>query len=382
LERFTSEYELYCQDVASGAIKDADSNGTPDDMDAAQGRVFNVTGVVTRSDITALESTGLNGKQINRDTKYPVDAATMQAVVENYTKTSSATFEPKQSDMHYWYSPDCGVVVFAEPDADIETDLNSQIQSGQDAKGNPLGASTQWIDLTLGVFLSGDGGSLDLSTVNTDLATNTWEDVQKIAKANKTAEAGWSVGDTKSVEINGIEYDATIIGINHEGVNGITFMIMRSDGIGYHVMNTDYTNAGGWEASAMRAWLNGDIYNSMSNNDYIKPVSKMTNNTGYQGATATSTSDKVFLLSPKEAGVADDITNDDWWDWYPEEYKPVFETEGATYSWFISNTFVDWFWLRSPLSHCDGYFSGYFGGSMNDCGANLECTVCPAFVIG
>ena len=157
VERFCSEYELYCQDIASGAIKDADSNGVPDDMDAAQGRVFNVTGAITRSDITALESTGLNGKQINRDTKYPVDAATMQAVVENYTKTSSATFEPKQSDMHYWYSPDCGVVVFAEPNADQdkENKLNNQIISGMDAKGNQLSASTQWIDLTLGAALSG-----------------------------------------------------------------------------------------------------------------------------------------------------------------------------------------------------------------------------------
>jgi len=52
--------------------------------------------------------------------------------------------------MHYWYSPDCGVVVFAEPNAntDVEKYLNSQIQSGQDAKGNQLDENTQWIDLT------------------------------------------------------------------------------------------------------------------------------------------------------------------------------------------------------------------------------------------
>ena len=55
IERFTSEYELYCQDIASGVIKDADSDGVPDDMDSAQGRVFNVTGAVTRADITHLK---------------------------------------------------------------------------------------------------------------------------------------------------------------------------------------------------------------------------------------------------------------------------------------------------------------------------------------
>lgn len=154
IERFASEYELYCQDIASGAITSSTT-----DFDSAQGRVYNVTGAKTRSDIETLE-VAQNATitddmiAIYRDTKYPVNAKTMQLVVQNYTKTSSSTFEPKQSDMHYWYSPDCGVVVFAEPNAntDVEKYLNSQIISGMDAKGNPVGADTKWIDLTLETF--------------------------------------------------------------------------------------------------------------------------------------------------------------------------------------------------------------------------------------
>ena len=147
VERFVSEYELYCQDLASNQVK-------LDNLDAAQGRVYNVTGADDRADIELLESTGLNGKQINIDTKYPTNVATMQAVVENYMKTSSTTFTPKQSDQHYWYSPDCGIVVYAEPDADVVDDLNSQIQSDKDVKGKDLNGSTQWIDLTANVSLS------------------------------------------------------------------------------------------------------------------------------------------------------------------------------------------------------------------------------------
>ena len=148
IERFTSEYELYCQDIASGVIKDADSNGVPDDMDSAQGRVFNVTGAVTRGDITDIESaTGLGNKQINRDTKYPTNMDTLKAIVENYTKTSSATFEPKQSDCSFWYNPDCGVVVVAETDSDYDA-LNALIQSGMDAKGNSLVGNTNWNNVT------------------------------------------------------------------------------------------------------------------------------------------------------------------------------------------------------------------------------------------
>jgi hypothetical protein len=116
-------------------------------MDAAQGRVFNVTGAVTRGDITTLESTGLDGKQINRDTKYPTNMDTLKAIVENYTKTSSATFEPKQSDCSFWYNPDCGVVVVAETDSDYD-ELNALIQSGMDAKGNSLVGNTNWNNVT------------------------------------------------------------------------------------------------------------------------------------------------------------------------------------------------------------------------------------------
>ena len=149
IERFTSEYELYCQDISSGTLKDADNDGTPDDMDSAQGRVFNVTGAITRADITALENAGLNTKKINRDTKYPLNLATLQAVVENYMKTSSSTFAPKQSDCEFYYSPDCGIVVCTEVienQTELINKLNSLIISGKDAKGNDLSANTRWMN--------------------------------------------------------------------------------------------------------------------------------------------------------------------------------------------------------------------------------------------
>jgi len=148
IERFASEYELYCQDIASGVIKDENGDGKPDDLDSAQGRVYNVTGAVTRADITALENGGLGGKQINRDTKYPSNASTIGAIIQNYTKTSSSTFEPKQSDCHYYYSPDCGIIVCAETEHASILELNKLVTSGKDAKGNALSEYTIWIDIT------------------------------------------------------------------------------------------------------------------------------------------------------------------------------------------------------------------------------------------
>ena len=156
IERFTSEYELYCQDIASGML---DINN----LDSAQGRVYNVTNAVDRADIENLEKDSdadesTVGRAIYRDTKYPVNAETLKAIIENYTKTSSSTFDPKQSDMHFWYSPDCGVVVVGKASAS-NSDLNEQIKSGKDAKGNELTDDTKWIDVTIGATLDDASGS-------------------------------------------------------------------------------------------------------------------------------------------------------------------------------------------------------------------------------
>ena len=147
IERFVSEYELYCQDLASGKL---DRNN----FDAAQGRVYNVIQTIDRNGIEILEqdssvvADSISGRAIYRDTKYPVNRETAKAIVENYTKTSSSTFEPKQSDMHYWYSPDCGIVITEVADA-TSAQLNAHVKTGKDAKGNALTGSEVWIDLTI-----------------------------------------------------------------------------------------------------------------------------------------------------------------------------------------------------------------------------------------
>ncbi len=150
MERFVSEYELYKQDIASGAIKDGDGDGVPDNMDAAQGRVYNVTKAVTRADIEALEGPiGLNGIRIDINNKYAQNSTTAKAIMENYIKTSSSTFEPKQSDMTYWYHVMTGYTVVADKNADIETltkllpqELSSSLKEQY---------ITYWIDLSSNV---------------------------------------------------------------------------------------------------------------------------------------------------------------------------------------------------------------------------------------
>jgi len=138
MERFVSEYELFRQDIASGTF---DVNN----MDAAQGRVYNVTGADSIEDIRALESeAGFNGIRIDIDNKYAQNHATAKAVMQNYMKTSSSTFEPKQSDMTYWYHTETGYTVVSEKYSNTES-LYEKLPTN--VNHEKTGYVTDWIDL-------------------------------------------------------------------------------------------------------------------------------------------------------------------------------------------------------------------------------------------
>ena len=144
IERFTSEYELYCQDVASGNINTAE-------FDSMQGRVYNVTGIRNRTGVEAIESIGYTNyvTGLDRDTKYPVNEATVKKVIENYMKTSSSTFEPKQSDCSYYYSPQIGKVVVA-PTGSTASEIDAIAKAnGADYASVNNGELIEWINLSI-----------------------------------------------------------------------------------------------------------------------------------------------------------------------------------------------------------------------------------------
>ena len=89
------------------------------------------------------------GIAIYRDTKYPINLETLKSIVKNYSKTSSSTFEPKQSDKRYFFCPSSGTVVVADSNA-IYEELNAKLMNGTDGQGNALSFMTEWIDLTEG----------------------------------------------------------------------------------------------------------------------------------------------------------------------------------------------------------------------------------------
>ena len=140
VERFVSEYEMYCQDVQSGTLD-------LDNMTASQSRVYNVLRTADWNEIRNIENGGHNNIVIDQTTKYPLSKTTVKRIIENYEKTSSSTFDPKQSDKHFFYCPSSGAIVTEDMLAQYDT-LNAKLMNGTDGQGNTLSYETEWIDLT------------------------------------------------------------------------------------------------------------------------------------------------------------------------------------------------------------------------------------------
>ncbi|MEY8314740.1 DUF6273 domain-containing protein [Adlercreutzia muris] len=130
---------------------------------------------------------------------------------------------------------------------------------------------------------------------------------------------------TVPVQIVGFAHDDKTAG----GKAGITFMF--GDAIAEAPMNQTDTNAGGWEASQMRAYLNGDGMALLPEDlkKVVAPVDKLTNNVGetQDVSAATTTSDSLWLFSAAE--LCGSI------DWYSDpSYNAVFNAEGFEYQLF------------------------------------------------
>ena len=185
-----------------------------------------------------------------------------------------------------------------------------------------------------------------VTLVSKTLSSNSWAVIKAVSDAGQGANY-WSIGDTKSVTINGkvgattissLKVDAFIIGFNHnsgkEGSNRIHFLLGKIGGkfvglvdsyydpsgyattSGAFTMNTSDTNSGGWAKTQMRSTVLGaasDPTNPTANTllaalpadlrAVMKSVTKYTDNTGSGSNSAsavTATTDYLWLLAEFE----------------------------------------------------------------------------------
>ena len=249
--------------------------------------------------------------------------------------------------------------------------------------------------------------ALTLTYINAVLEKNEWKVIRKVSDEGK-AKNWWSVGDTKSVTINGkvgattissLKVDAFIIGFNHnsgkEGSNRIHFQIGKVSGKAvalcdsqyngsgssamFH-MNSSDSNSGGWNGSYMRKTLLGNSNTPASTLEnslmaalpsdllaVMKTVTKYTDNTGggsNSSGNVTATADYLFLLAEFEV-----FGTRYWANQYEQNSQKQYDYYKAgnsrvAYNHSAVSTAV-WWWLRSAdcatsYSFCDVYTDGCY----------------------
>ncbi len=147
--------------------------------------------------------------------------------------------------------------------------------------------------------------AVTVSFLDDTFANNSWEAIIAACQSGSVPDT-WVVGNSKTMTINGTDYQIDIIGKNHDsyadgsGTAPLTFQMHDCYGTTY-AMNSSNTNAGGWTDCAMRSTHLPAVLALMPSEVQagIREVNKLTS-AGSQSATINTTADKLFLLSEIE----------------------------------------------------------------------------------
>lgn len=192
----------------------------------------------------------------------------------------------------------------------------------------------------------------------------------------------YPIGGRMMVPINlsdGTVYaDIEIIGYNHDdlvdgsGKAPLTFFCVDLPQI-LHRMNDESTNEGGWEASEMREFTNGELFNALPDElkAIIKPISKVSDG-GASNKTLITTTDNCWLASYDEVGLTSGNNN---LTGQGELYDDIFSSnKDSRKKYIIDDTAAGGWWLRS--SYYSNNSSSMFwritnnGGSYSDIAFN------------
>lgn len=203
-------------------------------------------------------------------------------------------------------------------------------------------------------------------TIGDNLNDTDWADIDICGRLGM-AQQFFKVGDSKTVNIGGTNYEVQIIGFNHDDkVSGgkAAYSFQLVDCLNQtQQMNTSNTNTGGWNGSAMRGRMS--TYKSQlpaALRNVIKTVKKKSGTGGGSSSGTQQTNDDLFLLSEIEIfgtttySVAGEGTQ---YEWYKAGNSRIKKVNGSANSW----------WERSPYSGYTYSFC-FVNSSGNASGAN------------
>lgn len=192
-------------------------------------------------------------------------------------------------------------------------------------------------------------------------ANNTWEDVI-VACQNNAVPDTWSVGDQKTMTIDGTDYLIDVIGKDHDdyadgsGKAPLTFQLHELYATKYALTTAD-NNIKGWVNCLMRSTTLPTILSLMQSEvqNNIREVNKFTS-IGNKEPTIGITADKLFLLSEIE------IFNTTTCSFIGEGTQYAYYANGGETRKYLKGSFENW-WERSPAIDNQGYCLVYNGTS-------------------
>lgn len=216
-------------------------------------------------------------------------------------------------------------------------------------------------------------------TIGDNLNDTDWADIDICGRLGM-AQQFFKVGDSKTVNIGGTNYEVQIIGFNHDDkVSGgkAAYSFQLVDCLNQtQQMNTSNTNTGGWNGSAMRGRMS--TYKSQlpaALRNVIKTVKKKSGTGGGSSSGTQQTNDDLFLLSEIEIfgtttySVAGEGTQ---YEWYKAGNSRIKKVNGSAYGW----------WGRSPYSgNTDSFCRVYSSGSADIGGAGYSRGVSFGFCV-
>lgn len=213
--------------------------------------------------------------------------------------------------------------------------------------------------------------------LNSTFASNTWEQIIATCQSGSVPDT-WVAGDSKTMTIDGTDYQFDIVGKNHDtytagGIAPLTFGLHDCYGTKYP-MNSSDTGSTSWDGSTMRTETLPAILAKMPENirNGIRAVNKLTATSG-TSSTIKTASDKLFTFSEMEV-------------YGSETYS--YSGEGKQYDYYkagnskvkkVGST-ASWWWLRSPDRNYINYFcSVNKDGSVNSRYVSYSGGVCFGF---
>ena len=240
--------------------------------------------------------------------------------------------------------------------------------------------------------------------VPTQFEKDSWTAIVANVKANKISQ--YNVGDTKEVdmgtygthtlriantstpsECSTSGFSQTACGFVLEFVDIITKHNMNPSGT-YKGTQYDYGwNKDGWPATGMRTFVNNDIYNAIPSeikNAIINTT--VVSSHGWNDTSNFTSTDKLYLLEPKEIYTDFDNTTDTAEDLTRTlDYYTSIGVTTSNYSGAIkkNGTSASAWWLRVANSiGNDTFYDVYSDGDWFRNGANYTYGVSPAFRLG